>query len=324
MASTVCDVGDQVHVGTFGATQQAVDGINQDLDEIDVLPFVEATDVVGLSDFALVEDEVDCTGMVHHIEPVAHVLALAIDRQRLAVTDVVDEQRYQLLGELVWPVVVGTVSHHGRHAVGVVERAHEVVAACFGSAVRAMGLVFQVFGEELVAVSQMVLATAGLGAERRFNALGVGQLEGTVDFVGADMVEAFAFPFLRQGFPIQLGCLQHAQRPHHIGLGKGERVLDGAVHMTFGSEVDDAVDVLVLHQFIHAFKVADVHLDEAVVGLVLNVLQVGKVAGVGQLVEVDDFVFGVFVDEQADDMVADEACTASDDDGAFVCHGFRF
>ena len=80
-------------------------------------------------------------------------------------TDVVDEQRYQFLRELVWAVVVGAVGHDGGQAVGVVEGAYEVVAAGLGGAVGAMGLVFQVLGEELVAIGEMVLTRGCLGGE---------------------------------------------------------------------------------------------------------------------------------------------------------------
>ena len=94
--------------------------------------------------------------------------------------------------------------------------------------------------------------------------------------------------------------------------------------MALGSEVDDAIDMFILHQFIDPFKVADVHLDEAVVGFVLDVLKVGKVTRVGQLVEVDDLIFGIFVHEQANHMAADEASTASDDDRSFRTHDICF
>ena len=73
------------------------------------------------------ENHVDGAGMVFHEEPVAHVLALAIDRKRLLVADVVDKKRDELFGELVRTVVVGAVRHDGRHAVGVVECAYEMV-----------------------------------------------------------------------------------------------------------------------------------------------------------------------------------------------------
>ena len=83
--------------------------MDKDFDDIDVLPLVEAADVVGFSDFALMENQVDGPGMVLDIEPVTDILALAIDRQRLAMADVVDKQRNQLLRELVGTIVIGAV-----------------------------------------------------------------------------------------------------------------------------------------------------------------------------------------------------------------------
>ena len=47
-------------------------------------------------------------------------------------TDVVDEQRNQLLWELVWTVVVRAVGHDGWHTVCIVESTNEVVRACLG------------------------------------------------------------------------------------------------------------------------------------------------------------------------------------------------
>ena len=69
--------------------------------------------------------------MVFHVEPVADILAFAIDRKRFAVADIVDEERNELFGELVRTVVVRAVRYDGRHSVGVVEGTDEVVAAGF-------------------------------------------------------------------------------------------------------------------------------------------------------------------------------------------------
>ena len=74
------------------------------------------------------EDKVDGTGMVLNEQPVAHILTLTIDRQRLAMADVIDEQRNQLLRELIGAVVVGTVGDNNWHAIGVMEGANKVVA----------------------------------------------------------------------------------------------------------------------------------------------------------------------------------------------------
>ena len=73
------------------------------------------------------EDKVNGTGMVFHIEPVPHILALTIYRQRLTMADVVDEQWDELLWELVRPIVVGAICDNCRHAVCVMESAHEMV-----------------------------------------------------------------------------------------------------------------------------------------------------------------------------------------------------
>ena len=106
MTSSVGDEGDEVHILAFLASQQTVDRLDQYPDEVDVLPFVEATDVVGLSRLSLMENQVDGASVVFHIEPVANVLTLAVDGQRLVMTNVVDEQRDELLGELIGAVVV--------------------------------------------------------------------------------------------------------------------------------------------------------------------------------------------------------------------------
>ena len=128
MASAVGDEGDEVHILALLAAEETVDGVDEHLDDVDVLPLVEAADVIGVGNLSLMENDVDGTSMIFNIEPVAHVLTLTIDGQRLTVADVVDEQRYQLLGELVGTIVVGAIGDDDRHAVGVVEGTHEVVA----------------------------------------------------------------------------------------------------------------------------------------------------------------------------------------------------
>ena len=100
--------------------------------------------------------------------------------------------------------------------------------------------------------------------------------------------------------PIVLGSLQQAQCANDISMSKRKRILDGTIHMALGSKMDDAVNLFVLNELAEVGEVADIHLHELIVGLVLYVFQVGKVAGVGKLIKVDDFVVGVFVDKQSD------------------------
>ncbi|MNU01647.1 hypothetical protein D3C72_2451120 [compost metagenome] len=52
--------------------------------------------------------------MVLYVEPVADLLAVAIDGQRLSGQRVVDDQWNQFLGEMVWSVVVRAIrGEHG-------------------------------------------------------------------------------------------------------------------------------------------------------------------------------------------------------------------
>ena len=228
------------------------------------------------------EDKVDGPRVVLNIQPVAHVLALAVHRKGLAVADVVDEQRDQFLRKLVGTVVVRAVRNYGRHPVGVVEGTHEMVGGSLRRTVGAVGAVSRGLAEELVTVHRV-------GADVRPDTLRMGQLKGTVHLqlkgtvhlVGRDVVEELALPL---PVPVVLGGLKHGQGAEHIGPREGEGVLDGAVHVAFGSKVDNAVDAVFLKDSAHRLEVADVGSHEHVVRGLLDVLQVGQVARVGQLV----------------------------------------
>ena len=121
--------------------------------------------------------------------------------------------------------------------------------------------------------------------------------QGSVHLVSGDVVEALAFELLRKGLPVELCCLKKCEGSHHVGPGECERVLDRAVHMGLCRKVDNAVHLLLLHELVEGLDVADIHPDKLVVRLVLDVLEVGKVAGISQLVEVDDLIFRIFVDK---------------------------
>ena len=81
--------------------------------------------------------------------------------------------------------------------------------------------------------------------------------------------------------------------------------------------MNDAVDTVLLHELLYKLIVADVALHKGVVGLVLDVVEVGKITCIGQFVEIDDFIIRIFVDEQAHNMRADKTGTARDD---YVTH----
>ena len=199
MAQAVRHVGYQVHILPFLTPQQTIHRVDHHFDDVNVLPLVETTDIIGFRNLPIVENHVNGPRMILHVQPVAHVLALTIHRQRLAVADVVDEQRNQLLRELVGPVIVRTVRHDGRHPVRVVVRTYKVIARCLAGTVRTVRIVLRRLVEELLTVS--------LRRKRRLDAFGMRHLQRPIHLVRRDVVEPFALVLLRQAFPIQLRSL---------------------------------------------------------------------------------------------------------------------
>ena len=91
---SVCYISNQIQVSTLRATEQSINGLDNHLDDVDVLPLVKTADVISLGNLTLVENHIDGTGMIYYIQPVAHILTLTIYRQWLAMTDIVDKQMF--------------------------------------------------------------------------------------------------------------------------------------------------------------------------------------------------------------------------------------
>ena len=109
-----------------------------------------------------------------------------------------------------------------------------------------------------------------------------------------------------------LGALQQVDGTHHVALDENFRVLDGAVNVALRGKVDDVIEIVLCKQALDQLLVADVALHEDVAGVALNVLQVLEVAGVGQLVEVDQQDLGVFLEHIMHKVGTDKTGAAGD------------
>ena len=246
----------------------------------DVVLLPIGPDEVGLPHAALGEDVPDGRGVVLGVDPVADVLAAAVELGAHAVDDVRDLPGDELLHVLVGAVVVGAVGDRGAKAVGAGPCAHEHVGAGLGRAVGARRVVRRLLGELRRVVERQV----------------------AVDLVGGDVVVADA---------VLADCLQQAECALDVGAQERLRVGDGVVVVALGGVVHDRV--VARDQPVQQFRVADVADDElhAVGGQPRDVL---GVAGVGQLVQDGDVHLGVVVDHVVDEVAADEAAAARDDD----------
>ena len=209
--------------------------VEDDAGDLQVGALVAAAHVVDLAGLAVLEHELDAGAVVVHVEPVADVQPVAVERQLLALEGVGHEERDELLRILVRPVGVRAPGDHGRHPVGVVIGEHLQVAARFGGGVGAGG-------------SQRIVLGAGAFVDRPVHLVG-GHLHHAGDAQLAD------------GFEERVDA-------EDVGAKERLRVDDGAVHVGLGGEVDDGV-----HAFGRPrdrLPVADVGADEPVAGVGLH------------------------------------------------------
>ena len=136
--------------------------------------------------------------------------------------------------------------------------------------------------------------------------------QGAVDFVGRDLQILLAlFPGLGGGvIPGVLAALQQVHGAQHVALDEDLGVLDAAVNVALGGKVDDIIGVILGDQVGDQGLVADVALHEDVAGVALDVLQVLQVAGVGQLVQIDEADVLVLLQHVMHKVGADETGTA--------------
>ena len=178
-------VGDPVEV--LGV---APHGLQDHAQHGDVVLLAICADEVGLPRAALGEDVPDGRGVVLGVDPVADVLAAAVELRLDPVDDVRDLPGDELLHVLVGAVVVGAVGDRGAEPVGAGPGAHEHVGAGLGARVRAARVVRRLLGELRRVVERKV----------------------AVDLVGGDVVVADAvFPH----------GLQQAEGPSTLVRRKG-------------------------------------------------------------------------------------------------------
>ncbi len=82
--------------------------------------------------------------------------------------------------------------------------------------------------------------------------------QGTVDFVGGDVVKPamvhIPSPLLQPKVP---SCFEQREGANNIGVDKGGRSGNGAIHMGLSRAVDDRINVIVSQQSLHQLAIAN-------------------------------------------------------------------
>lgn len=148
----------------------------------------------------------------------------------------------------------------------------------------------------------MWIEGSGLGEE----AVGA---ESAIDLIGGDLVEADERLVPRSGE----GSMQESLRTEDIGSKEDLRVIDGAVDVGLGGEIDDVVDVETLEKAMDKGGISDVAMDEDAAPVVNEVLNGSEVPGVSEGIEGDETVMGVCGEHVVKEIGADEAGGTGDE-----------
>ena len=142
------DVGDLLFVAlAIGAGRELIQDGAERMDDIKVRLLIPSTDIIGLPYPAGLQDAPDGGGMVPHIEPVAHLHPVAVDREGLSGEGVMNDERNEFFGEVVGAVVVGAVRREDGETVGMMVGTDEVIRGRLAGRVRAIRLVLLGLGE---------------------------------------------------------------------------------------------------------------------------------------------------------------------------------
>ena len=120
--------------------------------------------------------------------------------------------------------------------------------------------------------------------------------------------------------PVGACGLKKMESPNNVGLDKLAGAMNRAVHMRLGGEVHNSARLVLGEDFVDEDAIADIPSNKDVARIGLKRSEILQVAGVGELVEIDDGC-GLRLDPVENEVGADKTGTAGDEDGVF--HKFR-
>ena len=121
------------------------------------------------------------------------------------------------------------------------------------------------------------------------------------------------FLSLTEAVPVGAGGFEEVEGADDVRLDELGGAVDGPVDMGLGGEVHDGAGLMLGEQARNQFGIPDIAADKGVAWISLEGGKVLEIAGVGELVEIDD---GVLLqgDPVEDEVGTDEAGSAGDED----------
>lgn len=274
-----------------GDGNQVVEQRADRLHHVEVPLLATSADVEFVAWLRPLEDLEQRMAVIVDVEPIAHVLSVAVDRKPLALERVQDDKRNELFRELVRPVVVRAVGGQRRKSVRCMHCPDEVIRGRLGRRVGGARRVRRELGE---------CARRAQRAE---------------DLVGRHLEEAERARVRGiQLAPVRERRPKERERTDDVGLHEFRRLIDRPVHVRLGSEVHHPHGSVHFEQTRHERQVTDVAVDENVLGPLGQGREVLQVAGVREPVEVHDAYAST--NRVVYEVRADEAGATRDEYGA--------
>ena len=249
-----------------------------------------SADIISFAGLAFMENQVNGFTVVQNIQPVANVFAVAVNRYVLFAQRIGDNLRNQLFRMLFRTVIVGTVGNRYVHAVSAVIRTDQHIRTGFGRGIRRTRIIGCRFLEK-----------AGF-AQRAINFIGRNMMKTAVLITGLKLVRRFHPGIARN--------IQQHKRTDNIRLNKGFRTGNRIIDMALGGKMNNAADIVFRKQLFNQRPVTDVALNKFIIGTLCTVAQIVRIAGISQLIEVNNLIFRIFLGKIRNKIGSDKAGTA--------------
>ena len=137
------------------------------------------------------------------------------------------------------------------------------------------------------------------------------------------MKEAKSFLcYFIKAVPVGAGCLKEVEGADDVGLDELGRSMDRAIHMGLGGKIDDGTGSVLGEQFGNEFGIPYVTAHEGMPWITINGDKVLQIAGVGQLIEINDGILPER-DPIENKVGTNESGAAGDEDGGHHEKAFR-
>lgn len=101
--------------------------------------------------------------------------------------------------------------------------------------------------------------------------------------------------------------IQQRKRTDNIRLNKGFRTGNRIIDMALGGKMNNAADIVFRKQLFNQRPVTDVALNKFIIGTLCTVAQIVRIAGISQLIEVNNLIFRIFLGKIRNKIGSDKA-----------------